>query len=462
MNDLTALPIGAASGRLARGEISSSDLADAYLARIAALDPALTCYLATRVEEARAEAQDSDARRARGERRGPLDGIPIALKDNIDVAGVPTTNGMGPRAETTPARDAEVTRRLRAAGAVILGKLNMHEGALGGTTDNPHHGRTQNPWRLGFTPGGSSGGTGAAVAARLCAAGLGTDTMGSVRLPAAYCGVAGLKPTAGVVSARGVVPLSWRLDTVGPLARCAADLGLMLAAMAGFDPEHPGSVEAPGGPIGAIPGGEALAGVTFGIIKSLDRVEMDLDVRREFDRSIEIVEGLGGSIQRIELPGHDPAVARRAGLLVCEAEGAVIHERDLAAWPSAFSPGFRRMLEYGRDVSGARLVKAERAIEIAGFQLRRALRQVDLIASPTAPQPAFAFDAPVPAGQADLTAIANFAGCPAVSVPCGLGRTGLPIGLQLIGPPFGERALLAAASAFETACGFALAPPAAG
>src|SRR5262249_14946865 len=161
--------------------------------------------------------------------------------------GVPTTNGMGPRGDSTPAREAEVTRRLRDAGAVMLGKLNMHEGALGGTTDNPHHGRTQNPWRTGFTPGGSSGGTGAAVAARLCAGGIGTDTFGSVRLPAAYCGVAGLKPTFGVVSARGVVPLSGRLDTVGPIARCVTDLGLMLDAMTGIDPEYRGSVERPAG-----------------------------------------------------------------------------------------------------------------------------------------------------------------------------------------------------------------------
>ena len=458
VSDLTGLTVAAASRLLARAEITSIALTEAYLARIAALDPTLNCYVVTRGDEARTEARDADGRRARGERRGALDGIPIALKDNIDLVDVPTTNGMGPHGDTTPVRESEVARRLRDAGAVILGKLNMHEGALGGTTDNPHHGRTQNPWRAGFTPGGSSGGTGAAVAARLCAAGIGTDTMGSVRLPAAYCGVAGLKPTAGVVSARGVAPLSWRLDTVGPIARCVADLGLMLDVIAGFDPEYPGSVERPGGTIDRAIDKEDLAGVTLGIITSLDQVEMDSDVRSAFARSIEILEGLGGSIRRVGLPGYDPAAARRAGLLVCEAEGAVVHERAMKEWPGAFSPDFRRMLEYGRDAASTRLIKAERVIETAGWELRRALREVDLIVSPAAPQPAFPFDGPVPVTQADLTAIANFGGCPAVSVPSGLTRISLPIGLQLIGPPFGERALLAAARAFEARCGFVTMP----
>ena len=462
MNDLTELTIVAASQRLAHGEVSSFDLTEAYLVRIGALDATLHCYLAVRAEAARVEAHAADARHSRGERRGPLDGIPIALKDNIDVAGVPTTNGMGLRSGTTPVDDAEVVRRLRAAGVVILGKLNMHEGALGGSTDNPHHGRTQNPWRLGFTPGGSSGGAGAAVAARLCAGSLGTDTMGSVRLPAAYCGVAGLKPTFGLVSTRGIVPLSWHLDTVGPLARCVTDLGLMIDGMVGFDPEHMESVRAPDGPSYAIAARGDLAGLSVGLIENLERVEMDPDIREVFSESLQTIERLGGKLRRLDLPGYEPTLARRAGLLICEAEGAVVHEQDMAAYPDAFSPAFRRMLEFGRDAPSARLVKAERTIQIAGFLLRRALEEVGLIIAPTAPQPAFPFTAPTPVSQADLTAIANFGGCPAVSIPCGLSRAGLPIGLQLIGPPFGERALLAAAGVFEAACTFALAPPAVG
>jgi aspartyl-tRNA(Asn)/glutamyl-tRNA(Gln) amidotransferase subunit A len=439
VGELTELTVSAASELLTRGDVSAAALAEAYLARIATLDPTLHCYIAVRREEARAEAAATDARRARGEARGPLDGIPIALKDNVDIAGVPTTNGMGPRGETTPAADAEVVRRLRAAGAVILGKLNMHEGALGGSTDNPHHGKTHNPWRLDFTPGGSSGGTGAAVSARLCAAGIGTDTMGSVRLPAAYCGVAGLKPTFGLVSARGIVPLSRRLDTVGPLARTVTDLGLVLDAMAGFDPAYVESTQAPPArPTAPEMSRDNLAGLSLGVIESLERVEMDADVRVRFEAALEILERLGGKVRRLDLPGYEATPARRAGLLVCEAEAAVVHEADMAAHPDAFSPGFRRMLEFGRDAPAAKLVKAERTIQVAGWQLCRALREVDLIVAPTAPQCAFSFSVPTPVGQADLTAIASLGGCPAASVPCRLGATGLPVGLQLIGPPFGE------------------------
>ena len=452
MSDLTRLTVAEASRRLARGEISSADLTEAYLARIAAVDPTLNCYVSMRIDQARAEARDADQRWTRGDRRGALDGIPVALKDNIDVAAVPTTNGMGAQGNTIPTRDAEVTRRLREAGAVILGKLNMHEGALGGTTDNPHHGRTQNPWRMGFTPGGSSGGTGAAVAARLCAAGIGTDTLGSVRLPAAYCGVAGLKPTHGVVSARGVIPLSRRLDTVGPIARCVADLGIMFDVMAGFDPEYPESVNGPSETRDGATGKADLAGVTCGIITNLERIEMDADVRSVFARSLDTLQALGASIRRIDLPEYDATTARRAGLLVCESDGAAVHERAMTESPGAFSPEFRRMLEYGRDGARDRLTKAERVIELAGSEVLRALAQVDLIVSPTTPQPAFPFDGPVPVTQADLTAFASFAGCPAVSIPCGLSRTGLPIGLQLVGPSLGERALLVAARVFEARC----------
>ena len=458
MSDLTRLGVAAAAAQLARGAFSAADLTDAYLARIAEQDAALHAYVAVLAESARSEAQASDSRRQRGESRGPLDGMPVAVKDNIDVAGVATTNGMAPRLGTVAGRDAAVVERLRAAGAVILGKLNMHEGALGGTTDNPHHGRTENPWRLGHTPGGSSGGTGAAVAARLCAAGLGTDTMGSVRLPAAYCGVAGLKPTHGAISSRGVVPLCARLEDVGPLARSASDLMPLLDALEGFDPECEESGLRPEARrVGRARRG--LRGVTVGLVENFETVALDPDVEHAFGAALEVMRRLGCVFRRVHLPGYDPARARRAGFAVCEAEGAVVHESALAAEPAAFSPAFRAALEFGRDMSSGRLVAAQRAVRAGGMRLRRALAEVELIASPTAPSPAFGFADPVPVSQADLTAIANFAGCPAVSVPCGIGRGGLPVGLQLIGAPFADRAVLAAAAAFETAAALSLDPP---
>ena len=439
MSSLTTLGIAGAAEGLASGAISARELTAAYLDRIAERDRTLRCFVSVLTETAEHEARAADARRVHGQALGPLDGIPIAVKDNIDVAGVPTTNGMGSRPGIVATRDAEVVRRLRAAGAVIVGKLNMHEGALGGTTDNPHHGRTHNPWRPGFTPGGSSGGSGAAVAARLCAGALGTDTMGSVRLPAAYCGVAGLKPTHGLISVDGVVPLCRRLDTIGPLARSVGDLGLLLEILED-------SVR------GRTPAARTTPGrFTVGLLANLEQVELDPDVARAFAASLETLQRLGGTLRRVELPGYDPAAARRAGFLLCEAEAADIHAAALAAHPAALSPPFRAFLEYGRRAPASRLAEAGRVVDAAGESLRRALEHVDVVAAPVAPQPAFSFDAPAPPNQADLTALASFAGCPAVSVPSALSRDGLPIGLQLIGAPLSERALLRTARAFADA-----------
>lgn len=374
----------------------------------------------------------------------------MALKDNIDVAGVPTTNGLGPRPGAVPDRDAEVVRRLRRAGAVILGKLNMHEAAFGATTDNPHHGRTHNPWRVGYTPGGSSGGTGAAVAARLCAAGLGTDTMGSIRLPAAFCGVAGLKATYGLVSMRGVAPLSWRLDHVGPLCRSVADVDLVLVAIAGFDPEDMGSIPPAAQRAAAAP--EPASGpLRVGLIENFDAIAARADVRRAVRNAVEILRAHGASVHDVRLPDYDPSRARRAGLLVIEAEAWVIHEAALAEAPGAFTPELRRMLEYGRDASAGRLARAERLIQTAGFALRRALRDLDVVVAFTAPRPAFPFGEQAPDHLADATALANFAGCPAISVPGGLSDEGLPIGLQLMAAPLRERRLLDVARVLEAA-----------
>ncbi len=462
MSDPTARTIGELDRALEGGALDALDVTEAYLARIEALDRDLNCYITVLADGAREAAAAAAARAGKGARLGPLDGVPIALKDNIDVAGVPTTNGLGPRQMAPPARDAEVVRRLRAGGAVILGKLNMHEGAFGATTDNPFHGRTHNPWRRGFTPGGSSGGTGAAVAARLCAGGLGTDTMGSVRLPAAYCGVTGLKATFGLASCRGIAPLSWRLDHVGPLCRSVGDLALLLAAIAGPDPDSIESITPPMPADYRVAEAPVIDGLTVGLIANFAEIETEPTVAREFAAALDRLRQLGAEIRTVELPGFEPDRARRAGLLINEAEAAVAHEAALAATPEAYSDYFRSMLAYGRDVSGARLIKAERMVQQVGFALNRAFEQVDLIASPVAPQTAFAFDGPEPVKQAGFTAAANVAGSAALSVPSGLSDDGLPVGLHLMAPRFAEARLLNAAAAFEAAGDFPAAPEVAG
>lgn len=458
--DPTGLDLGAISTLLARRDISSLAVTQACLARIEAEDRVLNCFVTLAAEAAVTDARASDARRARGETRGPLDGVPVAIKDNIDVAGLPTTNGLATRRDAVAATDAEVTRRLRAAGAVILGKLNMHEAALGATTDNPHFGRTGNPHRSDHTPGGSSGGSGAAVAAGFCPAALGTDTLGSVRVPASYCGVAGLKPTPGLVSIRAVAPLSWRYDTVGPLARSVRDLGLLLAALAGFDPECPQSRRAPGrGPATrdeantgyAVPEDPDVRGLVIGRPRNLDTVPMDSEIRAAWDRALAELAARGGAVRDVEVAGWEPRRTRLAGLLVIEADAAVVHARDLAERPATFSAEVRALLDYGRRLTAARVVEAERAIARVAHAARRVLDDVDVLAFPTTPQTAFPFGTPPPADQADLTALANLAGLPAISLPMGTSRAGLPMGLQLVGRAWDEARLLALGRAWEVA-----------
>ena len=459
MTDPTLLTVAEASARLGAGEIDAVALTEAYLARIEGREPELNCYVTLTAEAALAQAEASAERFRQGRSLGPLDGIPIAFKDNIDVAGIVTTNGLGPMGNDPATADAEVVRRLRAAGAVFLGKLNMHEGAFGATTDNLHHGRTINPWRRGFTPGGSSGGSGAAVAARLSAAALGTDTMGSVRLPAAYCGVSGLKQTFGLVSSRGLHLLCGQLDHIGPLTRAVGDLGLMLDAMAGFDPEDPWSRPPPTDWRMDDPIATTLAGTRIGVLENFSLVELERDVAGSFRDALDRLRSLGAEIVDVNIPDYRPTEARRAGLLVIEADGAVIHESALASHPEAFSDEFRSMLAYGRDASAGRLARAQDTIHRLGFAFRRLFERVNLIASPTVSHTAFPFEQPAPVDQADLAAIANFAGTPAITVSNGLSLDELPMGLQLMAAPYAEAGLLGAAAAFEADRGRAPLPP---
>jgi aspartyl-tRNA(Asn)/glutamyl-tRNA(Gln) amidotransferase subunit A len=452
MGDATTLDVGQAAAALRQGSLSAGDLLEAYLERVGRLDAELNCFVTLDAAGARQAAAASDERRRSGHLLSPLDGIPLALKDNIDVAGLPTSNGT--KLLRLAAEDAEVARRLRQAGAVLLGKLNMHEGALGGTTDNPHFGPTHNPWRQGLTPGGSSGGSAAAVAARLTAAALGSDTMGSVRLPASYCGVSGLIVTAGLISNRGVVPLGYGLDRVGPICRSVGDLQLLLAVLAGFDARSPESLAAPAGWSAAAAERHDLSGLRLGRLENFATVEQETSVRSGFAAALEVAQGLGAELIDLRLSDFDPARTRRAGLLLVEAEAAYALGEDLAAAPENFSDDFRAALRYGGEAPAWRLVKAQRAVAEAGAALRRLFAEVDMLVSPTTPQAAFSFTAAPPDNQAEFTAVANFAGCPALSLPSGLSAEGLPLGLHLMAPPWGEGQLLAAAGALQRGLGF--------
>jgi aspartyl-tRNA(Asn)/glutamyl-tRNA(Gln) amidotransferase subunit A len=440
-----ALPTADASAQreaLARGDTTAVALATGYLDAIERAQPSVNAYIAIDRERTLAEARSSDARRAALGAR-PLEGLAIAIKDNLDAAGWRTTAGMGTRRDAPVApQDSAAMERLRAAGAVLLGKLNLHEAALGADNDNPHFGACHHPRRHGFTPGGSSGGSGAAVAAALCSVALGTDSMGSVRIPAAYCGVFGLKPTFGAISPRGSVVVSRRLDHVGVLARSARDLGLLLTVLAGYDaacaesravvfaPPHPGVLR-------------------FGV-PALDGVALQPAVREAFARGLDALRARGHAVVDLAASRIEPGKARRAGLLVCEAEMLVEHGADWTAHRERFSPALAKMLAWASGKSAADFAAADRVLDEAAVQLRQWLEACDLVAMPTAPQVAFAFGGEVPANQADLTCFANMAGLPAISLPLPVAEDDWPVGLQLIGHAGDDLRLVALAHALTT------------
>ena len=462
MTNLAFSSIAELSAALDAHRLDARELARHALARIDGPGRALNAFVAVCRDDAVRAAEAAAARAATGRRLGPLDGIPIALKDNIDVAGMPTGNGFGGATPwRIPTHDAEVTRRLRAAGAVILGKLAMHEGALGATNDNPHTGRTYNPHggtqAPGLTPGGSSGGSGAAVAAGLCVAALGTDTGGSVRLPAAYCGIVGLKASYGLVSPRGVVPLSHQLDHVGPLTRTVADAAVMLQALAGSDADCPESRAFP--PLSPLGEPGALAGVRLGVLGNLDDEPPEPAIATAFAAARGVLERLGAALETVRLPTYDMARGRRALLVRVEVEGAFVHGALLAREPERFSPEMRGFLEFGQRAGAQLLMQADRRIALAVHELERCFAMVDAIITPTAPQVAFPFDQNVPDNQSAYTALANFAGCPAISLPMGVTADGRPIGLHVMAPVGRDDRVLVIAAAYEAAAAWRIVPP---
>lgn len=458
MDELAFLSATELSRRIETGSLDPRELVQTLLERATGQVRPLNCFITLCADSALAEASAA-AERAQTQRRlGPLDGIPVAVKDNMDVAGVPTSNGFGGTPYRIPQEDAELVRRLRAAGAIILGKLNMHEGALGPTNDNPHFGRATNPHRKEHTPGGSSGGSGAAVAAGLCYAALGSDTGGSIRIPASYCGVVGLKPSYGLISTRGVVPLSFGLDHVGPLARTVQDAALMLDILAGFDPA---CTESRKGPVGryALPMPGRLDGVTLGVLKGFESEVHDTAVGPAFERALDELKRVGAAIRPVALPSYDPIKGRRAGFLRVEVEAAFVHGELYKREPERFSSRMRYYLDYGAKVSATKLVQADRLMKVAAFELVQRLDEVDAIVSPTTPHAAPVFSDSMPDNAGTYCIPANFAGVPAISVPMGRDEKGLPIGLQFVAQRNRDAHLLEIAAAYEAAAGHRFLPP---
>jgi aspartyl-tRNA(Asn)/glutamyl-tRNA(Gln) amidotransferase subunit A len=403
---------------------------DFCLQRIERINPALNAFLGLRERAARDEAEASAARWKNNAPLSRVDGVPFGVKANIAVAGSPLHAGIAAYKDDIAKDDAAVVATLKRAGAIPVGMLNMHEGALGATTDNPHFGRCRNPWNQTLTPGGSSGGSAAAVAAGLIPFALGTDTMGSVRIPSAYCGVVGFKPGRGRISDAGVLALSPTLDHVGVHAPTAQDAALVAAAL--FD------VEA-----------DSQAPIAIG--RWGDTTEVDRDVTAGFEAAARLLER-NGKRPSTDVAGFDFGALRRRGLLISEVEGFRIHQARLAAARAGFSPEFAGMLEWGAGQPKDRIGAAYAAVAEAGARFAALVDAAGVLVLPTAPQGPFAFGAPTPPNQADFTCLANFAGLPAIAVPASVAGAP-PASIQFIASRGRDGWALATACAFENARG---------
>ena len=457
MIDLGSAALADVSQSLQAREVSAAELVRAYLARIEALEPRINSYITVLGEQALAAAAESDRRLAGGEARGPLEGVPLAVKDLLDVVGAPTSNGIGAWRERMARSDAEVVRRLKAAGAVILGKLNMHECALGGTNDNPHFGKCRNPWQPDYVPGGSSGGSGASVAAGLCAGSLGTDNMGSVRIPAAFCGVAGLKPSNGLVSTRGMHQLSWSTATIGPLCRGVQGVALLMSVLAGYDPLCADAARPARAPDFALPARPSLQGLRLGIVDAYVE-DCEPETRAAFDRTVRVLADLGAGVTPLTIA--QVAQARMQCLLIIEAEGAVALEHVLADAQAPLGQDVRSQLTYGANMPTAKLVKAQRYRTELRHHMEQVFARCDALLSPTTPIPAVTFAGGAPATLPAHMPIANLCGAPALSLPMGFNAAGLPLGLQIMAAPFADDMALRVGLAYEQATDWHLRHPA--
>jgi aspartyl-tRNA(Asn)/glutamyl-tRNA(Gln) amidotransferase subunit A len=474
--DLTGLTIHELVDRYRRREATPSDATRAYLDRIAALDGRVAAYLTVTRELALGQAAAADARWAAGRPRGPLDGVPVAVKDVLCTRGVRTTCGSRILESYVPPYDAAAVTRLAEAGAVLLGKLNLDEFAMGSSTEHSAFFPTRNPWDPARVPGGSSGGAAAAVAARLAAATLGTDTGGSIRQPAAFCGVVGVKPTYGRVSRYGLVAFASSLDQIGPFGRSVADAALVLQAIAGHDPADSTSVDRPVPDYGAALS-RGVEGLRLGVPSEYFIEGMDPEVEAAVREAIAVLEKAGAAVEPVSLPHTEYALA--AYYLIAPAEASSNLARYDGVKYGLRAGGARDLTEmYGRTRAagfGAEVKrrvmlgtyalsagyhdayygKAQRVRTLVRRDFEQAFERVDLIVTPTTPNVAFRFGDkadPVQMYLNDVFAVpANLAGLPGVSVPAGFTGGGLPIGLQLVGRAFDEATVLGAAWAYERA-----------
>jgi len=459
--NLSRLTLFEASKLAHAKKVSPVELATACLSRIEQFNPKLNAFITVTADSALAEARAAEGEIHSGRWKGPLHGIPIALKDLVDTAAVRTTAASGLFKDRVPTEDAEVVRRLKAAGAVLLGKLNLHEFAYGGSSVISYFGPVHNPWNLDYSPGGSSGGSAAAVAAQLCYGAIGSDTGGSVRQPAAYCGIVGLKPTYGRVSTRGVIPLSWSLDHLGPMTRTVQDAALMLQVIAGYDAQDTTSIDVPV-PDYAATIAATTSSLRLGILRAYFCDALHPEIQAAIEAGLSVLKKLTGTQRDIAPLASDSSYSSVMDpyVTILRAEAHAYHKEYVSKSPELYDAQTLKRIQTGADITASAYIQARRQLEQIRRSVSRVFETVDLLITPTTSVPPFAiadlFANPNTLREKELlmlhnTRPINALGLPTISVPCGFTRGGLPIGMQITGPPWGETIVLRLAYGFEQA-----------
>ena len=460
-SNLSQLSLSEASQLIRSKKVSPVELTIECLGRIERLNSKLNAFITVTAESALAEARQAEAEIGKGHWRGPLHGVPIALKDLVDTAGLRTTAASAVIKDRVPTEDADIVRRLKEAGAVFLGKTNLHEYAYGGSSAVSYFGPVRNPWNVECTPGGSSGGSAAAVAAQLCYGAIGTDTGGSVRQPAAYCGLVGLKPTYGRVSTSGVIPLSWSLDHLGPMTRTVMDAALMLQVIAGYDPHDTGSIDATV-PNYASTIAASTASLRLGILRAHFFEELHPEIQGATETALSVLKTITASQHEVPPLASDATYSSWMNpyTAILTAEAYAYHKESIAKSPELFQEPTLRRLRAGADVSTSTYIQSRRQLDRIRRSIGRVFDNVDLLITPTARVPPFAISdlqADPNATRAKELAMLhntrplNFPGLPTISVPCGFTRAGLPIGMQITGPSGADVTVLRLAYAYEQA-----------
>jgi aspartyl-tRNA(Asn)/glutamyl-tRNA(Gln) amidotransferase subunit A len=464
--DLCCLSAGQLSGLIRKKEISPVEVIEAHLSRMNALEPTLNSFITLLTSQAMATAHHAEKEIQAGRYLGPLHGIPFGLKDLYYVKGVRNTSGSKIYDHFIPDFDSTIALRLKEAGAILLGKLNLHPFAYGTTGENEEYGHMHNPWNPALITGGSSGGSGSAVASGECTLALGTDTGGSIRIPGALCGVAGFKPTYGRLSRYGLTALAWSQDHPGPMARTVEDCALVMNAVAGYDPNDPTSVNLPVPDYTKALTGH-IKGLRVGVVKEFFEVPIVSQIKEPVWKAIDKLGELGAIVSEVSWPIYHYAMAIASTIQMAEA--TAYHSRLIRENGSKIYPPVRLRLEAGIFISATDYIQAQRARTLFYRQSEDILKKVDLLVGPTVPVTAFPFGTPrVKVGTQNVNVISlltqytrpfNLNGFPAITIPCGFSDDGLPIGLQLAGRPFEEETVLRVAHTYEQATDWHLRRP---